>query len=131
MRLRCRYRGDDNAIEDLAVELLEDGGWQPFVLDAFRPGFLIFLFSLFNCQHLYLRANAAERGLLLDRGEGSFEAHADADWRLQTVRLHFRVSLRSGAPGEDDRAYIIERMRRCPVSVNVPVPDSDTVVEFL
>lgn len=106
-------------MEGLAVEYLEEGEWDEFELDVWTPGFLSFVYAILSCQHLYLRINAAERGLVLASGEGHITLTASHDWDIETLRIHFDLVLRSGRPGDGDVDYIVSRMKACPVSRNI------------
>ena len=131
MRLSCRYTEPENASTDLEVEVLADGQWQNFDLNCETAGFLVFVYAILSCQHLYLRTNAAERGLLLGSARGAIELVASEDWDVQKLHIGFDVKLQSGRPSGDDVNYIVERMKQCPVSRNLKaVPDSDTAVRF-
>ncbi len=132
MSLTCRYRGPDNEIAEATVQNLEEGEWRDFVLGPDRPGFLIFVYAILNCQHRHLCMNAAERGIELDSARGSIDAGTDEDWRMQRLRVGFEVRVRSGSPSPQDIDYIVERMRQCPVSVNLrDVPGAETSVEVV
>ena len=132
MRLSCHYENSDNAVAKLKVENLEDHEWHDFELGFKQPGFLIFVYAIFNCQHLYMRTNAAERGLMLDTASASIEILADDDWVLQKLHVRFEAALASGKPSSEDIAYIIDRMQHCPVSINIKdIPDSSTLLHFV
>lgn len=132
MRLGCRYEQPDNTVADLLVQNLEDGEWRVFDLNFRQPGFLIFVYAILNCQHLYLRTNAAERGLLLESAAGTIDVLADDDWNLQRLHVYFEVGLKAGAPLPEDKDYIVERMQHCPVSINLKaVPDGQIRVDFI
>ena len=131
MRLSCRYEQPDNKVTELNADNLEEGERRALELHPQTPGFLIFVYAIFNCQHLYLRTNAAERGLLLDSARGSIEVIADEDWAIQTLRLHFTARLKAGRASPQDVSYIVGRMEQCPVSRNLrAVADAATSVEF-
>lgn len=132
MRLECKYEDPDNSVTDIEVRSQEDGGeWKAFDLSFRTPGFLLFVYSIFNCQHMYMRLNAAERGLALASASGSIEVIADAGWRLQTLIVHFSARVRSGQAGPDDIDQIVDRMRHCPVSINLlEVADSQATLEL-
>ena len=105
--------------------------WQDFELDFGQPGFLIFVYAILNCQHLYMRTNAAERGLVLDSSLATIDVLADEEWRLRRLHIGFEAKLRSGSPSREDIDHIINRMQRCPVSTNLrDVKDMRTVLEF-
>ncbi|MEA3292360.1 MAG: hypothetical protein U9Q71_08705, partial [Pseudomonadota bacterium] len=121
MRLASRYQGSDNTVTGLEVEILEQDGWHALELHPGSPGFLIFVYSVFTCQHLYLRTNAAERGLLLEAAEGEMRLVAAEDWNLESIDVSFRAKLRPGSapPRGGDEEHITERMKACPVSRNL------------
>ncbi len=119
LRLRCRYRGDNNEPADTAVEVWTKEQWQPLNIDVATPGFLLFVYTILTCQHMYLRANAAERNLMLDAGEGAIHVVASNDWELRSIDVGFDVKLKSGEPSADDIEYITGRMLVCPVSKNL------------
>jgi hypothetical protein len=132
MQLSCRYQQPDNSVTDLAIQNLAEGQWCDFNLDFGQPGFLIFVYAVLNCQHLYMRTNAAERGLSLDSARGSIEVQANADWVLQKLLVQFEVQLQAGTPSPKDVDFIIDRMQHCPVSINLrDIPDSQTRVDFV
>ena len=131
LRLSCRYEGDDNKVADLSVQVLKDDAWQKFDLNVGTAGFLIFVYTIFTCQHTYMRTNAAERGLLLESAAGSIDIGASEDWMLERLHVRFEGQLRSGSPTSDDVNHIISRMQQCPVSKNVKLPaDSWTQLQF-
>ena len=132
MRLSCRYQQDDNSVAALDVQNRVEDEWQVFELDFKQPGFLIFVYAILNCQHLYMRTNAAERGLLLDSADASIDVLADEEWLLRKLHVKFEARLRSGSPSQEDIDFIVERMNHCPVSTNLrEVPDTRTVLEFM
>jgi uncharacterized OsmC-like protein len=132
MRLVSRYEGSENNIADLAVEAFEDGAWQAFDLNTRSPGFLIFVYADFTCQHLYLRTNAAERGLILASAKGSIQMVTTEDWNLEKLQINFDVELANGTATSKDVDYVIERMKQCPVSKNIRGGvDMATVVHFV
>ena len=132
MRLTCRYQPPRNSVGELKVENLVKGEWQDFELNFSQPGFLIFVYGILNCQHLYMRVNAHERGLVLSSAVGSVEVLSDEQWVLQRLQVNFEAQLASGAPSREDVDYIIARMQHCPVSVNLrEVADSGIRVEFV
>ncbi len=129
MRMQCTYEGDTNTIIGLDVEHRVEGQWQPLALGLTAPGFDIFVYAVFTCQHLYFRTNCAERGLLLNSAEGSIVVGADADWNMESLQVHFSGQLRSGQASRDDIDYILARMKQCPVSRNLrEIPDNRSTV---
>lgn len=129
MRLYSLYQEPDNNISDLRVELFADDAWQDFDLGTGTAGFLIFVYALFTCQHMYMRLNCAERGLLLESASGHIEIEASEDWRITRQRVAFEGRLKAGAPTTADVDYIVERMKQCPVSSNLrEVADSKTIL---
>ena len=129
MRMQCSYEGDTNAIAELVVEHEVEGQWQPLELGLTAPGFDIFIYAVFTCQHLYFRVNCAERGLLLNSAGGSIVIGAGADWNMETLQVHFSGQLRSGQASRDDIDFIVARMKQCPVSRNLrEIPDTRSTV---
>lgn len=127
LRLSCRYRDPDNTIETLAVEVLTGDGWQPLDLNPLSPGFLLFVYTVFHCQHTYMRVNCAERGLMLESAGGTIDVVASDEWVVEQLHIDFSGKLKSGSPGPGDIDSIIDRMRHCPVSMNLKtVADSHT-----
>lgn len=119
MRMKSAYEGNNNDVTSLEVVHRIAGQWQSLELGIASPGFEIFVYSLFTCQHMYFRVNCAERGLLLNAAEGSIAIGADQDWNIETVRVHFSGRLRSGQARPEDIDYIVSRMKQCPVSCNL------------
>ncbi len=131
MRLHCTYSGADNAIGQLQVSHLADGEWQPFELNLLSPGFSVYVYSLFTCQHTYFRINCAESGLALTAADGALELIAGNDWIINRLHVDFSGVLRSGEASADQIQHVIERMSHCPVSRNTrAIPDSQTTVHF-
>ena len=129
MRLKSSYDKDTNAVASLEVEHRVGDQWQPLDLNAASPGFDIFVYAIFACQHRFFRVNCAERHLLLSSAEGSIAIGADQSWNMEFLKIHFSGQLRSGklAPGDID--YIVSRMKQCPVSLNIrEVPDTESTV---
>lgn len=132
LRLRCGYETPDNKPAGLQVEQFGDERWHPFELGFATPGFDAFVYTILNCQHLYLRVNAAERGLVLHSAEGSVDVTADENWLMRSLHVDFVARLATGRPDDGDVAHIVERMRHCPVSTNLrDVPDTRTDVRFV
>ena len=119
MRMHCTYEGDTNAVASLDVEHIVEGQWQPLELVLTAPGFDIFVYAVFTCQHQYFRVNCAERGLVLNRAEGSIAIGAGADWNMETLQVQFSGRLGRGQASQDDINYIVARMQQCPVSHNL------------
>ena len=119
LRLSCASDTENKPLK-LVVELHENNQWQPLQLDALTPGFLVYVYAIFTCQHLYLRTNSSERGLQLATALGEIRLQADADWILRKVSVSFDVTLAKGTAGREDIEYIISRMKQCPVSKNLP-----------
>jgi hypothetical protein len=131
MRLFCRYAEPENTVSDLTVDVLSDGQWENFDLRLETAGFLVFVYAIFSCQHLYLRTNCAERGLLLDSAQGAIELVASEEWDVQKLHVNFDIRLKFGHPSADDVSYITERMKQCPVSRNLKaISDSETAVRL-
>lgn len=129
MRLSSRHAGVDNELLELDFELRREGEeWAPFTLSVQSSPFLNFLHSAFLCQLAYLRMNAAERGLRLERVHGLCRCDT-VDFELTRFVVSFAMELREGAASEEDLAYFRQRCLACPVSRNLGhVADKDTVV---
>lgn len=131
MRLSCTYQDNKNTVMDLRTEVMQKGVWQAFELDVASPGFLIFVYALLGCQHLYFRSNCAERDFVLESAQGIIKVKTSQDWDMQSLHVNFAGKLKSGQPGDADIDYIISRMKQCPVSRNViEPPDSKTFVRL-
>jgi uncharacterized OsmC-like protein len=117
------------------VEFLTDSGlWEPQQLTFSMPGVRMYLISLLLCQHVYLVANAREKGIPLQEVQADFSVTSTSDWIITRVDGTFGISLDPAAePSEPnsnrDEAihYIQERMKLCPVSRNLP----ETVVKTI
>jgi hypothetical protein len=132
MQLECRYEEPHNTVAGLQVTHLVKGVWEDFELGFAQPGFLIFVYAILNCQHLYMRTNADERGLVLASATGAIDVLTDQDWVLRKLHVRFEAELRSGMPSPGDVDYIVDRMQHCPVSVNLrEVADTTTRVELI
>jgi hypothetical protein len=119
MRLNGRYQEPENSIASLRVEIFGEEDWQVFDLNSGSAGFLIFVYSILNCQHMYMRLNCVERGLLLESAEGYIHVTTTEDWVVSDLRVELTAKLRSGSPTQSDLDYIVERMENCPVSRNL------------
>lgn len=130
LRSRARYLGDDNDQAEIAFELEGDEGWSELSLGLSTPPFRAFVCAALLCQHAYLRMNANERDLLLDRVHGELWVMTE-DWVVRELRAEFRATLHEGEPTDDDVEYISSRMRDCPVSRNLPNARKQTDLEFV
>ena len=119
LRLTCTYKGDKNDVNDLAIEVLNNDKWETLDLSIRSPGFLQFVNALFSCQHLYMRINSAERGLILTSATGEIQVETGEFWDITNASITFHAKLKSGTPTEDDLDYITDRMTHCPVSTNI------------
>ena len=124
MRLKSTYEEKTNTVAGLEVEHKVKGQWQPLDLSPASPGFEIFVYSIFTCQHRFFRVNCAERGLVLNSADGTIVIGADQDWNMETLQIHFSGQLGSGQPSPDDIDYIVARMKQCPVSRNIQEPSN-------
>jgi hypothetical protein len=126
LQLQARYQEPANTIAELAAQSEQDGVWREFALGPAVPGFLIFVYAIANCQHQFLRLAADECGLALESAEGLVEVATDAAWRMQKLHVRFEARLRAGRATDADVDAIIDRMRNCPVSVNLAdIPDAE------
>ncbi len=129
MRMKCSYTGSGNDIASLGVEHTTNGDWDNFDLQVTSPGFEIFVYAIFTCQHMYMRVNCAERGLQLASSEGSITVGTDENWSMDTLKVGFTANVASGSADQDDIDYIISRMKQCPVSGNIrEVPGAETTI---
>jgi len=119
MRLECRYRDPGNEVAALAVEILDNDAWRPLDLSIGSPGFQVFVYGIFSCQHLYVRTNCAELGLMLDSAHGHIHVAAGDDWTINSLHVEFEARLRSGNPSQAAIDHIVDRMGRCPSSINL------------
>ena len=119
MRLSCVYQGNENEITQLEVEHLNEGAWDVFEPGLQSPGFLIFVYAIFHCQHRLFRVTAARKNLLLDSTRGSINVTTGADWKIKTLQIGFEGRLTAGQAHPEDIAAITTAMKACPVSVNL------------
>lgn len=132
LRMVCAYEGAKNHIATMQVSMLgEDGAWKPLEINNHSPGFLVFVYSLLTCQHLYMYVNAAERELELSGSEGELVLEATEGWMLTNLRVGFVATLRSGVPTPEKTEEIRQRMNQCPVSRNIhPSGLHETALRF-
>jgi len=131
LRLNCNYKTEKNDITDLVVEIWVDDEWKTLHLSTKSPGFLLLVYGLFSCQHLYMRTNSAERDVILESATAELKLTAGEFWNIHNVDVCFNAKIKSGQPDDDDIAYIIERMGHCPVSSNIPADiEKNIVVNF-
>ena len=131
MRLKCRYQGDANELSSLEVEHKVEDEWVPLDLGLATPGFDIFVYAIFTCQHRFFRVVCAERKMMLNSAEGTITIAADKDWHMETLQVHFSGQLNSGQSSADDIEAIVSRMKQCPVSRNLAaIPHAETTVSL-
>ncbi|MCW8831115.1 MAG: hypothetical protein OQK32_06280 [Gammaproteobacteria bacterium] len=131
LRLNCNYKTGKNEVADLCVEIWIENEWKKLHLSTKSPGFLLLVYGLFSCQHLYMRTNFAERNILLESARGELQLSAGEFWNIKKVDITFNAKIKSGSPDKADIDYIIERMGHCPVSMNIPADiDKKVTVNF-
>jgi len=131
LRMTAGYGASENDITSLEVQVLNENEWEILDLNTTTPGFLIYVYSIFTCQHMYLRTNATERKLAFTSSRGELLVEASEDWLLEKVHVRFSVNLAAGKANDDNTDYIVSRMKQCPVSRNLPRDiDLHTSVEF-
>ena len=131
LRMAVDYGPTENEIASLQADVLNENEWETLDLDTTTPGFLIFVYSIFTCQHMFLRTNATERKLAFKSSRAELLVEASEDWFLEKVYVKFIVKLAAGKANENDIDYIVSRMQQCPVSKNLPQGiDIETSVEF-
>jgi uncharacterized OsmC-like protein len=131
LRMAADYGPAENEITSLQVDVLNENEWETLDLNTTTPGFLIYVYSIFTCQHMFLRTNATERKLDFKSSRAELLVEASEDWLLEKVYVKFIVKLLAGEAGDEDSDYIVSRMQQCPVSKNLPQGiDVVTSVEF-
>ena len=131
LRMAVDYGPTENEIATLLADVLNENEWETLDLNTTTPGFLIFVYSIFTCQHMFLRINATERKLAFKSSRAELLVEASEDWLLEKVYVKFIVKLAAGKANENDIDYIVSRMQQCPVSKNLPQGiDIETSVEF-
>ena len=131
LRMAVDYGPTENEIASLQVDVLNENEWETLELNTTTPGFLIFVYSIFTCQHMFLRTNATERKLAFKSSRAELLVETSEDWLLEKVYVKFIVKLSAGEANDDDTDYLVSRMQHCPVSKNLPQGiDIDTSVEF-
>lgn len=131
LRMAADYGSSENDITSLEVQVLDDNEWEILDLNTTSPGFLIYVYAIFTCQHMFLRTNSTERKLAFTSSRGELLVEASEDWLLEKVYVSFNVRLAAGEANDDDIDYIVSRMKQCPVSKNLPQDiDILTSVEF-
>jgi hypothetical protein len=129
LRLASVHGEPENELLEVTCERLGEDGWQPYVVGMTGAPFAMFVYSAFVCQLAYLRMNAAERTLGVDRVRGRYRLVADA-WVVKEITAEFWMHVRAGEPTDDDLAFIAERMRGCPISRNIAGARKQTVLHL-
>ena len=105
--------------------------WVPLVLGPGTPGFDLFVYAIFTCQHRFFRVVCAERKLVLKSADGHIKVGAREDWHIETLQVHFSGQLDNGQSSADDIEAIVSRMKQCPVSKNLAaIPCVETTVSL-
>jgi hypothetical protein len=131
LRLSCNYQDPDNSIAELDVELLTEEGWETLDLNTRTAGFLLFVYTIFTCQHTYMRTNCAERGLVLDAARATLDLVAGEDWIIHKLHSAFDGRLKAGRAADTDVAFIVDRMTHCPVAGNlIDIPDKRITLQL-
>ena len=120
LRMQATYDNNQNKVDNLNLNIFNEGEWEILDLSIRSPGFLLYANALFSCQHLYMRSNCAERGLVLESSVGELKVVTSEIWEILDIQVSFNGKLKSGAPNQDAMDYIIDRMHHCPVSTNLP-----------
>lgn len=132
MRLSCAYTGNENDVIELEVEHFNEGAWETFEPGLQSPGFLIFVYAIFHCQHRLFRVTAAKQDLLLDSARGTINVTTGTNWKIKTLQIEFRGKLRAGEARQEVIDVITGAMKACPVSVNLPeVTDATSIISFV
>ena len=131
LRMAVDYGPTENEIATLLADVLNENEWETLDLNTTTPGFLIFVYSIFTCQHMFLRTNATERNLAFKSSRAELLVETSEDWFLEKVYVKFIVKLAAGEANDDDSDHIVSRMQQCPVSKNLPEGiDIHTSIEF-
>lgn len=131
MLLHCQYTGDENNVDTLHVEHLVDDEWQELDLNISSPGFDIFMYAILTCQQMFFKNNAAEYGLVLESSEGLITVIADEHRSIDSLHVDFNGKLVKGTPNDEMLKSITERMKLCPVSINLKeIPDMVLTLNF-
>lgn len=120
LRLTASYESPENNIAAMDTQILSENGWEPLDLDTMTPGFVIYVYAMLTCQHLFLRTNATERDLVLAASQGEILVEASEDWLLEKIDVQFNVNLAAGNANAETIEDIVSRMKQCPVSKNLP-----------
>lgn len=116
----------------MQVEHCLNNEWLALDLNIKNPGFDIFTYALFTCQHMYFRLNAAERNLTLASSKGFITIGTDSHRVIQSLNVEFTGTLKSGTATDDTVDYIKDRMQLYPVSINLKnIADNNTSVSFV
>ena len=78
LRMNSTYTSPDNDIAGLDVDMLEENEWKTLDLNTRTPGFLVYVYSIFTCQHMFLRTNGTERNLVYAYSDGNILVEAGA-----------------------------------------------------
>ena len=131
MRLNSTYTDSENSVGNLTIELWLDGQWQDFDVENTTAGFLVFVYSVFSCQHMHFRLGAVAHDLVLASSEGHITINTDKQWNINLLHVNFEGTLLSGDATDKTIDAICKRMGLCPVSRNLkPITDNKTVVTF-
>lgn len=131
LRMSASYGSSENDIASLDVQLLNENEWEALDLNTKTPGFLIYVYSIFTCQHMFLRTNGSERNMAFASSQGEILVETSEEWIMEKVDVRFDVKLVAGEASTDNIDYIISRMKLCPVSKNLPQAiESHTIVEL-
>ena len=128
-KLRSSHCPLERGTRDLVVEFLSDSGlWEPQQLSFTMPGFRIYLISLLLCQHVYLVANAHEKGIALQEVQADFNVTTSSEWIIEHVQGDFRIRIERNTNASNEvMAYMQERMKLCPISKNLPESVGKTI----
>jgi hypothetical protein len=126
-RLESLHGESDNELRSVTCERLGDDGWVAYAVSMTGSPFATFVYAAFVCQLAYLRMNATERGLALERVRGRFRMVTDG-WLVNSIEAEFWMRLRGGQPTDEDLAFIVERMQGCPVSRNLALAQKQTLL---
>ena len=83
LRIAADYGTTENDIISLEVQVLNESEWEILDLNTMTPGFLIYVYAIFTCQHMFLRTNGTERKLAFTSSVGELLVETSEDWLLE------------------------------------------------
>jgi hypothetical protein len=130
-KMNSTHHGENNSIKTFNLFIKKNEIWNSIVLDNESPGFLTFLISLIKCHSLYFRVNCAENATQVKDVEAIFTIKT-INWKILNLFSSFTATIYSGAPTDELKEFIKNRMLNCPVSRNLEKNiTKETQINFL